>query len=98
MTGEINKLTARRLYKSFSVKGLVGSSCQIMLQRFRFLSVLLNVPRRFHIKDLFVSGATVAPIGPGLPRSRGFWITHNDAPQSVALLWKSDQLVTETST
>ena len=25
-------------------------------------------------------------------------ITHNDAPQSVGLLWMSDQLVAETST
>jgi hypothetical protein len=25
-------------------------------------------------------------------------ITHNDAPQSVRLLWTSDQLVAETST
>jgi len=29
---------------------------------------------------------------------RGFVITHNDAPQSVGLLWTSDQLVAETST
>ena len=27
-----------------------------------------------------------------------FLITHNDAPQSVGLLWTSDQLVAETST
>jgi hypothetical protein len=31
------------------------------------------------------------------PRSRGFMITHNDAPQAVGLLWTSDQLVAETS-
>ena len=36
-------------------------------------------------------GAT-APSGPGPPHSRGFQITHNDAMQSVGLLWKSDQL------
>jgi hypothetical protein len=29
---------------------------------------------------------------------RGLLITHNDAPQSVGLLWTSDQSVTETST
>ena len=29
---------------------------------------------------------------------RGFLITHNDAPQSVGLLWTSDQNVAETST
>jgi hypothetical protein len=32
------------------------------------------------------------------PRSRGFLITNNDAPQSVGLLWTSDQLIAETST
>jgi hypothetical protein len=31
-------------------------------------------------------------------RSRGFLIAHNDTPQSVGLLWMSDQLVAETST
>ena len=39
-----------------------------------------------------------APSGPGPPHSRGFLITHNDTPQSVGLLWTSDQLVAETST
>jgi hypothetical protein len=29
---------------------------------------------------------------------RGFLITHNDVPQSVGLLWTSDQSVAETST
>jgi hypothetical protein len=32
------------------------------------------------------------------PRPRGFLITHNDVPQSVGLLWSSDQLVAEIST
>jgi hypothetical protein len=38
--------------------------------------------------------------GSGLwpPRFRGFLITHNDAPQSVGLLWTSDQSVAEIST
>jgi hypothetical protein len=34
----------------------------------------------------------------GILVSRGYVITHNDAPQSVGLLWTSDQLVAETST
>jgi hypothetical protein len=37
------------------------------------------------------------PSGPGPPRSRGFYITKNDARQSVRLLWTSDQPVAETS-
>ena len=38
------------------------------------------------------------PSGPGPPHSRGFWITQNNAPQSLGLLCKSDQLVAETYT
>ena len=38
------------------------------------------------------------PSGPGPPHSRGFYITQNDAPQSVGLLWTSDQLSAKTST
>ena len=32
------------------------------------------------------------------PHNRGFMITNNDAPQSVGLLWTSDQPEVETST
>jgi len=45
---------------------------------------------------MFVFGAT-APNGPWPPHSRGFYITH-DKPQSVGLLWTSNQVVAETST
>jgi hypothetical protein len=38
-----------------------------------------------------------APSEPWPPHSRGFYITHNDAPQSVGLFQTSDQLVAETS-
>jgi hypothetical protein len=34
----------------------------------------------------------------GLLVTRGFVITHNDAPQSVRLFWTSAQLVAQTST
>jgi hypothetical protein len=43
-----------------------------------------------------IFGAT-APSGPGPPQIRGIYSTP-DAPQSVVLLWTSDQLVAETST
>jgi hypothetical protein len=45
----------------------------------------------------FFSGSA-AQRGLWPPRPRGFLITHNDAPQSVGLLWTSDQLVAEPST
>jgi hypothetical protein len=41
---------------------------------------------------------SVAQRGLWPPRSRGCLITHNDAPQSIGFLRKSDQLVAETST
>ena len=49
------------------------------------------------VYSLFVYGA-MAPSGPGRSHSRGFHIRHNDAPQSVGILWTSDQLVAVTST
>jgi hypothetical protein len=36
--------------------------------------------------------------GPGPPLSQGFYIKHDDIPQTVGLLWTSDQLVSKTST
>ena len=47
--------------------------------------------------SIFFIGAA-AQRGPWPPHFWGFLITHNDAPQSVGLLWTSDQLVAETST
>ena len=52
-----------------------------------------------HFCVLFVCfGGNSPSSGPGPPHSRGFYITDNDAPQSVRLLWTSDQPVAETST
>jgi len=39
--------------------------------------------------DFYGGGGATAPSGPGPPHSRGFYITHDDAPQSVKLLWTS---------
>ena len=49
------------------------------------------------MSNIFFCGA-VAQRRPGPPHLRGFYITHNDAPQSVGLLWTSDQFVAQTST
>jgi hypothetical protein len=49
-------------------------------------------------KILLFSLAVQPSAGYGLVVSRGFLIIHNDAPQSVGLLWTIDQLVAETST
>jgi hypothetical protein len=56
-----------------------------------------SFPNRFSLRILF-SLALQSSAGYGLLVSRGFLITHSDAPQSVELLWTSDQLVAQTST
>jgi len=52
---------------------------------------------RSFLKCFFFCGAATQR-GSWLPHSWGFYIAHNDASQSVGLLWTSDQLVAETST
>jgi hypothetical protein len=47
---------------------------------------------------LFIFSGSAAQRRLWPPHSRGFVITHNDAPQSVKFLWARDQLVAETST
>jgi hypothetical protein len=58
---------------------------------FIYLSIFLFI-------YLFIFSGTAAQRGLWPPRLRGFLITHNDAPQSIGLLWTIDQLVAETST
>jgi hypothetical protein len=47
----------------------------------------------FAMHMLFIFSGSAAQRGLWPPRSRGFLITHNDAPQSVGLLWTGDQSV-----
>ena len=56
-----------------------------------FLSTFLSFGRE-------VGGGRRPLSGPGPPHLQSFYIIHNDAPQSVGLLWTSDQLVAQTST
>jgi hypothetical protein len=58
---------------------------------FKFMSSLM-------LGIIIIFSDTAAQGGLWPSRSRGFLITHNDAPQSVGILWTSDQLVAETST
>jgi hypothetical protein len=64
--------------------------------------LMVNSPQRICLFVFLALQPTVGVFsqpGSGLspPRFRGFLITHNDAPQSVGLLWTSDQSVAETS-
>jgi len=71
-----------------------------------YSKIVIFVSLRFHtflliiLTCLFVFGATAPPPAhcPGPPHSRGFWITHNDAPQSVGIVCTDDQLVAQNST
>jgi hypothetical protein len=70
-------------------------------------SILRNIDRYIYIYIQYIyiyiiiiiifSGSS-AQRGICPPRPWGFLITYNEAPQSVGLLWTSDQLVAETST
>ena len=62
--------------------------------------VVLNGIRLFVFLVLqpIVVGFSQPVAGFSLLVFRGFLITYNDAPQSVGLLWTSDQSVAETST
>ena len=55
---------------------------------------------RSHIQyyKRYFSFCAAALFGLWPPHSWGLLVTHNDAPQSVGLLWMSDQLVAEAST
>jgi hypothetical protein len=64
----------------------------ILVLTYDELSAVLN-----GIISIIFSGSA-AQRGLWPPRPRGFLITRNDATQSAALLWASDQLVAETST
>jgi len=57
----------------------------------------VNSSGRIQNLVILLFGAT-APNGPGIPHSRGLYITHNEAPHSVGLLRTSDQLVAFNST
>ena len=66
---------------SGNILGFPSATCT--QQRIKYIST------EYFRSDFFLFGVA-APSGPGSPHSRGFYITHNDAPQSVGLLWTSD--------
>ena len=68
-----------------------GSSEWIMWDDFSCFSNWAEYSRIFFC-------CTAAHRGPWPPHSWGFYMRHNDAPQSLGLLWTSDQPVAETST
>jgi hypothetical protein len=63
---------------------------EIQLLNHRNQTILARTTLLFIIFSGFAAQRGLWP-----PRSRGFVITHNDALQSVGLLWTSDKLVPE---
>jgi hypothetical protein len=89
--------------KSSSTRVQMWSSCICLCQTVVHIRLVSN--QTFIIKAIIIiiiiiiiNSGSAAQRGLWPPRSRGFVITLNDAPQSVELLWMSDQLVAETST
>jgi hypothetical protein len=68
----------------------------------RYLASLMCIMHHFVPVDIIIISIIIiftdsaAQRGLWPPRSRGFLITHNDATQSVGLLWASDHHVAET--
>jgi hypothetical protein len=62
----------------------------------KFLTSVQCHKLNIHITIAFFS-ASPAQRGLWPPHPRDFLITHNDAPQSVGILWTNDQLVAENS-
>jgi hypothetical protein len=83
-----------RYYFVNEIKTVVKAKTINSLQRSLFFYLLTNLMR---IKFILLHLSLQPSAGYGLLVARGFLITH-DAPQSVGLLWTSDQLVAETST
>jgi hypothetical protein len=84
----------------FSWNLILGDFSKISREKPRLTEICFFPWRPTHINDniyLYIFSGSAAQSGLWPPRSRGFLITHNDAPQSVGLLWTSDQLVAEIS-
>jgi len=83
---------------SFSMANVVARTrLNVTLYVYFLSSYLIYFTGLFNQDAMFVFWCDSPHSGSGPPHSRGFQITH-DAPQSVALLWASNQLVAETST
>jgi hypothetical protein len=72
------------------------SKIQIIKESIINITPTLYLKMALRYRNMFFYGVA-SQRGPWPPHSWGFWITH-DATQLVGLLWKSDQLVAETST
>jgi hypothetical protein len=88
--------TALRLYMSFGVKGLTEPrSSGVSIRYYYFFSVALQPSAGYGLLWLCSPALAMASCGSAAqrwlwpPGSRGSLITHNDAPQSVGLLWMS---------
>jgi hypothetical protein len=61
-------------------------------------NLLKDFDRFIIIIIIIIYSGSAAQRGLWPPRSRGFLITHNDAPQSVGRFWTCVQFVAETTT
>jgi hypothetical protein len=71
------------------VLGHVAINTELIIVTIIIINIIINII----IVNRSAAHRTLWP-----PHSRGFLITHNDAPHPVGLLWTIDQSVAETST
>ena len=81
----------------FTVTGFLSIFSNKLLLKKKTRSIILLVisnvkHRQLSRYSIFFSCGVVVQHGPWPPHSRGFQITHSDAPQSVGLLLTGDQL------
>ena len=78
---------------AFYLQGVLKFKCKIPAPKGYYYSLLVFLTLQPFFGCIFHS-----PVAGFRLLIRSFLITHNDAPQSIGLLWTSDQSVAETST
>jgi hypothetical protein len=94
----IHSQVVRRLEKAYTPNIKLQIFFSYVRVSHRSSTDQIGVKNKTELLLLFIFSGSEAQRGLWPPLPRGFLITHNDAPQSVGLLWTSDQLVAETST
>jgi hypothetical protein len=69
--------------------------CYVMLCYVILYYIILYYITLYLIILFITFSRSAAQRGLWPPRTRGFLITHNNAPQSVGILWTSDQLIAQ---
>jgi hypothetical protein len=91
------KLPRRIIYYNLTYIKHIDIDATSAYQQVLILIIVFRCVQHCAITNNFFFCGAATQRGSWPPHSWGFWITQNDAPQSVGLLWTSDQLAVETS-